>query len=47
MLKLPGHGRYAYSPITKRTDYTWPGGKRKVIEAPKVDQLLKITEDTE
>ena len=28
MLKLPGHGRYAYSPIVKRPDYTWPGGKR-------------------
>src|SRR6266852_243462 len=28
MLKLPGHTRYAYSPIVKRKDYTWPGGKR-------------------
>jgi allantoinase len=28
MLKLPGHGRYAYSPIVKRPDYSWPGGKR-------------------
>ena len=28
MLKLPGHGRYDYSPITKRPDYSWPGGKR-------------------
>ena len=28
MLKLPGHSRYAYSPIVKRTDYSWPGGKR-------------------
>ena len=28
MLKLPGHSRYAYSPILKRTDYSWPGGKR-------------------
>lgn len=25
---LPGHNRYAYSPITKRQDYSWPGGKR-------------------
>ncbi len=25
---LPHHGRYAYSPITERADYSWPGGKR-------------------
>ena len=28
MLKLPGHARYAYSPIVERKDYNWPGGKR-------------------
>jgi peptidoglycan/xylan/chitin deacetylase (PgdA/CDA1 family) len=28
MLKLPGHGRYEFVPITKRQDYDWPGGKR-------------------
>jgi len=28
MLKLPGHSRYAYSPIVERKDYSWPGGKR-------------------
>src|ERR1700683_4145388 len=28
MLKLPGHSRYAYSPIVNRADYSWPGGKR-------------------
>ena len=28
MLKLPGHSRYGYVPITKRQDYAWPGGKR-------------------
>jgi peptidoglycan/xylan/chitin deacetylase (PgdA/CDA1 family) len=28
MLKLPGHNRYSYSPIVKRPDYSWPGGKR-------------------
>jgi len=28
MLKLPAHARYAYSPIPKRKDYSWPGGKR-------------------
>ena len=28
MLKLPGHTRYGYSPIVKRPDYSWPGGKR-------------------
>ena len=27
-LKLPQHGRYDYSPITERKDYSWPGGKR-------------------
>ena len=25
---LRTHGRYDYSNITKRPDYTWPGGKR-------------------
>ena len=28
MLKLPGHTRYSYSPLVKRTDYSWPEGKR-------------------
>jgi allantoinase len=28
MLKLPGHNRYDYSPIVKRSDYAWPHGKR-------------------
>ena len=28
MLKIPGHGRYDYSPIVKRADYSWPEGKR-------------------
>ncbi len=28
MLQLPAHARYAYSPIVKRPDYSWPGGKR-------------------
>src|SRR5262249_17263835 len=28
MLKLPGHTRYAYSPIVEHKDYTWPGAKR-------------------
>jgi allantoinase len=27
-LKLPSHGRYAYSPIMKRPHYDWPDGKR-------------------
>lgn len=25
---VPHHNRYAYSPITKRADYSWPEGKR-------------------
>ena len=28
---LPGHGRYAYSAITRRPDYSWPGGKRLAV----------------
>ncbi|MEM6427004.1 MAG: polysaccharide deacetylase family protein [Cyanobacteria bacterium P01_D01_bin.128] len=28
---LPSHGRYAYSAITQRPDYDWPGGKRLAI----------------
>lgn len=28
---LPSHGRYAYSPITQRADYDWPGGKRLAV----------------
>src|SRR4029453_7019651 len=28
---LPTHGRYDYSNITKRPDYTWPGGRRLAV----------------
>jgi hypothetical protein len=28
---LRTHGRYAYSNITKRPDYSWPGGKRLAV----------------
>ena len=28
---LPGHGRCAYSPITGRPDFHWPGGKRLAL----------------
>ena len=27
-MKLKSHGRYDYSAITERKDYSWPGGKR-------------------
>jgi allantoinase len=27
-MKLPQHGRYDYSPIVERKDYSWPQGKR-------------------
>ncbi|HSR56222.1 MAG TPA: polysaccharide deacetylase, partial [Alphaproteobacteria bacterium] len=27
-MKLTSHGRYGYSPITRRTPFTWPDGKR-------------------
>ena len=30
-MKLPAHNRYDYVPITKRKDYTWPGGKRLAV----------------
>ncbi|MDA3889935.1 MAG: polysaccharide deacetylase family protein [Allgaiera sp.] len=30
-MKLPTHGRYDYSPITGRPDYSWPGGKRLAV----------------
>ena len=30
-MKLPAHNRYDYVPITKRSDYTWPGGKRLAV----------------
>jgi hypothetical protein len=28
---LPTHGRYAYSNITARPDYTWPDGRRLAV----------------
>jgi hypothetical protein len=28
---LRTHGRYAYSNITRRPDYSWPGGKRLAV----------------
>lgn len=28
---LPGHGRYDYSPITARRDWSWPGGRRLAV----------------
>ncbi|WP_299962973.1 polysaccharide deacetylase family protein [uncultured Roseobacter sp.] len=31
MMDLPGHGRYGYSAITRRADYSWPGGKRLAV----------------
>ena len=31
MRPLKGHGRYAYSAITRRRDYSWPGKKRLAV----------------
>ena len=31
----------------KRVTVTWPGGKSKVIDSPKVDQLLRVNHETE
>lgn len=28
---LPTHGRYEYSNITTRPEYTWPGGRRLAV----------------
>jgi allantoinase len=30
-MKLPGHNRYGFSAITKRRDYSWPGGRRLAV----------------
>jgi hypothetical protein len=30
-MKLPHHGRYDYSPIVRRPDYTWREGKRLAL----------------
>jgi peptidoglycan/xylan/chitin deacetylase (PgdA/CDA1 family) len=30
-MKLPTHGRYDWSPITKRKPYTWPDGKKLAV----------------
>lgn len=31
MQPLPSHQRFAYSPITDRPDYHWPGGTRLAV----------------
>lgn len=28
---LPDHGRFSYRPITRRSDYAWPGGRRLAV----------------
>lgn len=33
-MKLKTHGRYDYSAITERKDYSWPGGKRLAVHFP-------------
>jgi peptidoglycan/xylan/chitin deacetylase (PgdA/CDA1 family) len=44
MLKLPMHDRYDYSPIEKRRDYSWPGGKRLAFYvALNVEQFAFLT----
>ncbi len=30
-MALPGHGRFAYSPITERRDFSWPEGRRLAL----------------
>src|SRR5256714_5754695 len=31
---LPTHGRFDYSPITDRPDFSWPGGRRLAVYIP-------------
>ena len=31
MMPLPSHGRFDFSPIVDRPDYSWPGGKRLAL----------------
>ncbi len=31
---LPSHGRFEYSPITRRPDFTWPEGRRLAVHIP-------------
>jgi peptidoglycan/xylan/chitin deacetylase (PgdA/CDA1 family) len=31
LIDLPDHGRYAYSPITARKPFDWPGGRRLAV----------------
>ena len=33
--------------VIKRVTVTWPGGQKKVIESPKVDQVLKVAQESE
>jgi len=37
-MKLPGHGRFSYSPIISRPDFTWPGGKRLAVYIALVEE---------
>lgn len=30
-MSLPGHGRFPYSPIVGRPDFSWPGGRRLAV----------------
>jgi allantoinase len=30
-MNLPTHGRFNFSPLPKRHDYSWPGGKRLAV----------------
>ena len=31
MRELASHGRYSYAPITRRPEFSWPGGKRLAV----------------
>jgi hypothetical protein len=42
MLKLPGHARYAYSPIVERPDYSWPRGKRRRTSMQHPEPSLRL-----
>lgn len=42
MLTLPAYSRYAYSPIVKRSDYSWPEGRKAFEPVDHGDQDVEF-----
>ena len=40
------HGRYAYSPLPRRTTYDWPGARRSRDQVTKSDKAAKARQVT-